>query len=228
MATLTLREEVPVRSRILVVDDHPVLREGLVHLINQEPDLLVCGVAENIPQMWQVLSASCPDLVLTDLTLGNSSGLDLIKDLHVRAPRLPMLVLSMHDELLYAGRVLRSGARGYVMKREKPEVLLGAIRKVLRGEIAVSGHVTSQLLLGYAKGQAGAAEHALTPLSDRELDVLTLIGQGCTTSQIAHMLRLSPKTVWTHRAHIMKKLQLQNPTELVRYATHWVENLSVS
>ena len=210
--------------RVLIVDDHPIVRQGLRQLINQEPDLIVCGEATEPQQALATAEAVQPDVVIVDLTLKEGSGLDLIKTLQAQRPALPVLVVSMHDEALYAERSLRAGARGYVMKQEATETLLHALRRVLDGEIYVSGRMATRLVRSVVQGRS-SEDSPLTSLSDRELEVLQFIGRGLSTRQIADTLHLSIKTVETHRANIMRKLHLSHATELVRYAVHWVNDM---
>lgn len=216
----------PTCRRILIVDDHPIVRQGLAQLINQEADLHVCGAAEDAAQAVERVAALHPDLVVVDIGLKDSSGLDLIKTLHGRDPKLPILVLSMHDETLYAERTLRAGACGYIMKQEATDQLLEAIRQVLRGEIALSARMAGRLLKTVVHGREASGETTLARLSDRELEVFRLLGQGYSTRQVAEVLHLSVKTIETHRAHLMEKLHLAHAAELIRYATQWAHSLS--
>ncbi len=207
---------------IVVVDDHPVVRQGLQLLIEQEPDLRVCGEAEDVGQTLRLIDALHPDLVVVDLSLRGGSGLDLLKTLSARHPDLPTLVLSIHDETLYAERVLQAGGRGYIMKQEAADTLLRAIRQVLDGNIYLSPQMTSRLLLTFTQGRSEPSASPLARLSDRELEIFCLIGQGYRTRQIAEALHISVKTVETHRAHIVDKLHLSGAHDLVRYATQWM------
>lgn len=211
-----------VPHRVFLVEDHPIVRQGLAQLINQEGDLEVCGEAETPKQALEVVGALHPDLAIVDLALKSSSGLDLIKTFRAQMPALPVLVLSMYDEDLYAERALRAGALGYVMKQEATETLLEAIRSVLRGEVYVSRKLATRMVQNLATATSGTGTNRLRRLSDRELEVLRFVGEGYTTRQIAEALYLSVKTVETHRAHLMDKLQLANATELMRYAMSWV------
>jgi len=205
------------RSTILLVDDHPVLREGLVSLINRERDLQVCAQAASAEEAMDAAEKFRPDLAIVDLSLQGKPGLELVKELRTHFPQIKILVLSMHDELLWAERVLRAGASGYVMKQEKPRVLLEQIRKALRGETSVSESIASTLLrkLGGARAGAGNPEDGL---GDRQLEVLQLISQGLSTRQIAAAMHISVKTVEAHREHIKRKLNLSTGDELLRYA----------
>ncbi len=212
-----------VKARILVVDDHPIVREGLARVIDQTPDLLVCGHAENIPQALSLLDSSEPDLVIVDISLGGQNGIELIKDIKVRQPALPVLVHSMFDEAMYAERCLRAGAKGYVMKHEPPQKLLGGVRQVLKGEVHLSEAMTKQLLSRISSGPQGKGNSPAELLSDREIEVFELLGQGRRTREIAQLLHLSDKTVQTHREHIKAKLNIPDAVSLVRQAVQWVE-----
>ncbi len=212
----------PAPRRVLLVDDHPVVREGLAGLINAEPDLRICGMAQDARQALEAVTTSSPELVVVDLMLRGSSGFDLIKDLVRQVPGLPLLILSIHDETLYAERVLRAGALGYVMKDEAMDTVLIAIRQVLRGEVYLSPRMLPRILRTLVKGPADTDAMPLRSLTDRELEVLQFLGQGYTTRQIADTLHVSVKTVEAHRAHIMEKLHLEGAPALIRYAAHWV------
>lgn len=212
-----------VRIRILVVDDHPIVREGLVRVIDQSPDLLVCGHAENIPQALALVDNSKPDLVIVDISLGGQNGIELIKDIKVRSPALPVLVHSMYDEAMYAERCLRAGAKGYVMKQEPPQKLLEGVRRVLKGEVHLSEAMTKQLLCRISSGPEGKGNSPSELLSDREFEVFELLGRGRRTREIAQVLNLSDKTVQTHREHIKEKLNIHDAVSLVRQAVQWVE-----
>jgi len=206
------------KTRIFLVDDHPIVRIGLTELINQKRDLVVCGEAESAEAALQAIPSLHPDLVILDLSLKGTGGLGLIKDLKIRHPKLPLLVLSMHEESLYAERALRAGARGYVMKREAGTQLESAIRKTVGGKIHLSKRMSDQLLelvTGPAPAKRGPL---LDRLSDRELEVFEMIGRGKGTSEIAKLLHLSVKTIEGYRANIKVKLGLKNALELVRYA----------
>jgi len=209
--------------KIVLVDDHPLIRQGIRMLLSHEPDLAVCGEAESAYQALQVIEQTSPDLAVIDLTLQESSGLELIKDIRVRHPDLLVLVLSMRDEGYYAERVLRAGARGYVTKEEGPKRVVEGIRKVLQGQIYVSEKMASKVM---SKIVAGADEATVSPihaLTDRELEVYELIGQGLPTREIAKKLHISPKTVNSHREHIKEKLALDSAPELLKHAIQWVQ-----
>lgn len=208
--------------RIAIVDDHPIVRRGLVEMINQESHLTVCAEAETFHQALDAIKKEKPDLAIVDLTLADIGGLELIKQLQNSAPELPILVLSMHDETLYAERALRAGAKGYIMKQEGSQGLISAINTVLRGEISLSERMASRLLGKLIGGRSEVNSSPLSRLSDRELEVFELLGQGLGTRSIAERLCVSIKTIESHREHIKEKLGLKNATELVQHATQWV------
>src|SRR6516162_10235565 len=212
------------RTRVLIVDDHPMTRAGLVHLIDHQPDLTVCGEAENAAKALDAVAESEPDLVLADITLPGKSGLELIKDIKAMRPGLPVLVISMHDESLYADRVLRAGARGYITKHEGGEKLMQAIRHVLSGKIYVSEKMSAQILETFSGGQAASARSLIAKLSDREFEVFELLGEGLSARAIAERLHLSTKTVDVHRANIKAKLVIKTASELISYAARWIEH----
>jgi DNA-binding NarL/FixJ family response regulator len=211
------------RKKIFVVEDHAIVREGLSMLLNAQSDLSVCGVASSAEEARQAIVSSRPDLAIMDLSLEGSSGLDLVKDLKDRCPEVPVLVLSMHDETLYAERVLRAGARGYLMKREAGRELLVAVRRILEGKIYLSEGLSEVLLESVAQGRAAKGESPLSRLGDRELEVFELIGRGTKTSEIAKKLHISVKTVETHRARIKEKLGLADSAKLVEHAVRWAQ-----
>ena len=209
------------KKRILVVDDHPMMRQGLAQLVGAETDLIICGEAENAESALDCLKTLRPDLVLADISLPGKNGLELIKDFQALQPGLPILVISMHDESLYAERVLRAGGRGYVMKQEGGKKLMLAIRQVLGGQIYVSEKMSAQILEIFS-GRRGSAEGSpVENLTDREFEVFQLIGEGKGTREIAEKLHLSVKTVDVHRTNIKKKLKLESATELIRFAVRW-------
>jgi len=224
MAKTKALKTVTTRKKILVVDDHAVLREGLVAQINREAGLVVCGEAETTRAAVEAVEQSNPDLVLADINLPGRNGLELIRDLHALRPNLPVLVLSMHDAALFAERVLRAGGRGYVSKQQSGGQLIQAIRQVLNGQIYLSEEISTRLLGSFA-GQAGRPR-TLSPvelLTDRELEVFNLIGQARETKDISRRLGMSAKTVEAHRASIKRKLKLKTGPELTRHAVLWVE-----
>jgi DNA-binding NarL/FixJ family response regulator len=214
----------PDQKRILIVDDHPMMRQGLAQLIGAEPDLAVCGEAENAGQALDALGALKPDLVLADISLPGKNGLELIKDFHAVRPGLPVLVISMHDESLYAERVLRAGGRGYIMKQEGGKKLMLAIRQVLGGKIYVSEKMSADILEIFSGRHSRTESSPMEQLTDREFETFQLIGQGNGTRDIAEKLHLSVKTVEAHRANIKAKLKLKSAVELVRFAVRWVES----
>ncbi len=211
----------PKKARIVVVDDHPTMREGLVRVIEETGDLTVCAQAGSARQALELIESSRPDLVIVDITLGGRNGIELIKDLKVRHPKLPVLVHSMHDEQVYAQRSLRAGARGYLMKDAPPPKLLHAIRQVLAGEIYLSEAMSRQMLHSLAGTTQGVP--LVERLSDRELEVFEHLGRGRKTKEIADDLHLSVKTVQTYCEHLKEKLQLKDATSLVRFAIQWAE-----
>ncbi len=211
------------RKRVLIVDDHPVVREGLVQQINRDPDLEVCAQASNASQALGLVEREKPDLVLADINLPGRNGLELIRDIRDLSPNLPVLVLSMHDESVFAERVLRAGGRGYVSKQADAEKLAEAIRRVLSGQIYVSETISTRLLDGLSGKQGGGGASPIEKLTDRELEVFTLIGQAKGTREIARRLTMSCKTVEAHRGAIKRKLKLKTGPELTRHAVLWVE-----
>jgi DNA-binding NarL/FixJ family response regulator len=210
------------KRRVLIVDDHPLMRQGLAQLINQQTDLAVCGEAEDVPGAIQQTADLKPDVVIVDLSLKGSDGIELISNLHSQHAQLPLLVLSMHDETLYAERALKAGAWGYIMKQEATNQVLNALRRVLSGEIHVSPGVSSKIMQGMVGGSGIFERSPLERLSNRELGVFRKIGGGAATRQIAAELHLSVKTIETYCAHIKKKLQLHSQRELVQRAIQWV------
>ena len=209
-------------KRVLIVDDHPMMRQGLAQLIDNEPDLRVGGEADSAAAALDLVIAQKFDLVLLDVSLPDKNGLEVIKDIRAQKPELAILVVSMHDEAIYAERVLRAGARGYLMKQEGGKKLLAAMRQVLAGQIFVSEKM-SALILEIFSGHRAASASPVERLSDREFEVFQLVGQGRSTREIAAHLHLSVKTVEVHRANIKTKLKLTSAVELVRYAVRWAE-----
>lgn len=222
------------KSKILIVDDHPIVRQGIAQLINRESDLEVCGEAGDAEQAMEALNRSSAngttrcdtDIAIVDMSLPGVSGIELIKTIHAHYPDMPVLVISMHDESLYAERVLRAGAKGYIMKQEATENVLTAIRQILHGEIYISERMRSKILQRIIDHGFETPSSPVSRLSDKELEVLRLIGRGLRTSEIARELHRSVKTVEAHRANIKEKLSLKNATELVRFAVQWAENES--
>ena len=203
---------------MFLVDDHPIVRQGLAQLIDSEPDLAVIGQGEDAYASLKAMREARPDLALVDISLKDADGLELLKELKAQGAEFPVLILSMHDESLYAERALRAGARGYVMKQEPPDVLLGAIRRVLAGEIYVSPKMGATLLRRMVGSREVTATSPMERLTDRELEVFRLIGAGQSVREIADKLCLSVKTVEAHREHIKEKLSLKTSAELLRFA----------
>jgi DNA-binding NarL/FixJ family response regulator len=210
-------------KRLLIVDDHPMMRTGLAQLIDNEPDLKVCAEADNAHEALDAVAQHKFDLALVDISLPDRNGLELIKDLLTLKVDLPILVVSMHDELLYAERVLRAGARGYIMKQEGGKKFMQAIRQVLGGQIYVSEKMSSRILEIFSGRREARPASPIERLSDREFEVFRLIGQGVSTREIAGHLHLSIKTIEVHRVNIKAKLELQTANDLVRYAVRWAE-----
>lgn len=212
------------KNQILIVDDHPVVREGLATIINHERDMNVCGAVEDAYQALKVIPELNPDIVIVDISLKNSNGIDLTKSIKAGYPKLPVIVLSVHDESVYAERALMAGAKAYLMKDAASENITRAIRAVLSGEIYVSHAISKKLLHTLAKGKTGPAQTPIETLSDRELEIFRLIGQGHKASQIAKQLHLSVKTVETYRGRLKEKLKLDSAAELLQYAIKWAKS----
>jgi DNA-binding NarL/FixJ family response regulator len=210
-----------MKRRIFIVDDHPLVREGLTNLINRQPDLEVCGEAETNQSARETVAAARPDAVVVDILLRDSSGMELIKELKASSPGVPIIVLSMHDESLYAERALRAGASGYIMKREASGKVVVALRQVIEGKLFVSEHVASAIAERIAAGRNPADATGIESLSDREMEVFELLGEGRGTRQIAGVLQISVKTVQAYCARIKEKLHLTSATELLREAVRY-------
>lgn len=219
-------EAASAKKRVYLVDDHPIVRQGLIKLIEQEDGLEVCGEAGSVAEALESIQKTGPDVALVDISLEDSNGLELIKLIDDLGLKIPTLVLSMHDESLYAEHALKAGASGYVMKQAASNTLIQAIEKVLEGEIYVSKTMSSQMLKLAFRKVGDKQRHGTDALSLRELEVFDLIGRGNSTREIAEQLKLSVKTIETYRAHIKDKLQLRSGTELMQRAIHWVENAS--
>lgn len=211
------------KRTVFVIDDHPIVREGLTQLINREPDLTVCGTAEDVYAALKAMQTLKPDIALADISLKGADGIELIKNLKIRMPALPVLVLSIHDESIYAPRALRAGARGFIMKQEATENVLLALRRVLSGEIYLSKRMANKMLQQFVGAPGTAQKFSIDRLSDRELEVFRLIGQGHGTRRIAEELRLSVKTVESYREHIKEKMTLSDASELVQHAIQWLQ-----
>ena len=215
---MTSRQNAQTKSRVLLIDDHAIVRQGLAELINDQPDLIACGEADSPPQALKVIPEVKPDVAVVDVSLNSGDGIELCRQIHEQWPSIAILVLSMHDEALYAERALRAGARGYVMKQEPQETVMAAIRRVLKGDTHLSEKMAAKLLRSFTGNRANADAQPLERLSDRELQVFRLIGQGRSVKDIADELFLSPKTVETHKEHIKQKLNLDSSNDLLRYA----------
>ncbi len=213
----------PEAKRIVIVDDHPLFRKGLEEMIHSEGSFAVCGEAGNAAEAMDVIRKLDPEMVVVDLSLPGANGIELIKNIRAEFAKLPVLVLSMHDESLYALRALRAGANGYVMKHEAMTNVIEAIREVFNGRPYLSPAMAAQVITKFAHRQAEGEVDAVERLSDRELEILELIGKGNEVRQIARLLHLSPKTVETHRAHIKDKLDLKNSREVARFALQWLQ-----
>jgi DNA-binding NarL/FixJ family response regulator len=211
----------PRKRRIFLVDDHPLVREGLANLINEQNDLVVCGEAEDSAGAITGIGKTRPDVALVDISLKNESGLELVKNLESQFPLVALIVLSMHDEALYAERALRAGARGYVMKRESTRSVLASIRRVLEGGVYVSERVVNSMARRFSSSSKGAESSPVERLSDRELEIFRLLGQGRTTAQIAEDLHLSLKTVQAYCARAKEKFGVSSLGELLRAAIRW-------
>jgi DNA-binding NarL/FixJ family response regulator len=214
-------QSLPEKSRLLIVDDHPLFREGLRQIIERDPELTVCGEAANAAEALQAIPELKPDLVLVDISLGTSSGIDLIKTIKSQHDDLPLLVVSMHDESLYAERSLRAGAMGYVMKHEPGKTVKAAIHKVLGGEIYLSDKMSSAIISRFMRGEDDRPASPVETLSDRELEVFRMLGQGKGTRQIAQDLNITIATVNSFRNRIKEKLQLKSATEVMLHAIQW-------
>jgi DNA-binding NarL/FixJ family response regulator len=216
-----MKEIVARPRKVFIVDDHPIVRQGLNQLINHEPDLRVCGEAAGVREARATIGIAAPDVVIVDLSLRDSDGLELIKDIRSKYRDLPVLVLSMHDESIYAERLLSAGANGYIMKQAAADQLLVALRRVLGGGIYVSESVGASMIERFAASGVRHRSDPIERLSNRELQVLNLIGRGKGTRQIADDLNLSVKTVESHRQRIKKKLSLATSPQLVQFAVNW-------
>lgn len=221
------REDIPLqtnmKTRVFIVDDHPLLRKGLGELINQQMDMIICGEAEDAPEALKAICQIHPDLVIVDISLKSQNGIELIKNIKAINPSIQILVLSMHDESIYALRVLKAGAKAYVMKQEVVDKVMEAIRRIRAGKVFVSERVAAQMLSQVVDGNDPSRDSPVDALSDRELEIVTMIGNGIPTREIAKRLSISIKTVESHRAHIKDKLSLTNATQLVQWCVRWVE-----
>jgi DNA-binding NarL/FixJ family response regulator len=212
--------KVPVR-RVLIVDDHPIVRQGLCRIMENEDDLVVCGEAETARDARTAIKELMPDVMIADISLKLSDGIELVRDVRAHYPHLPILVLSMHDESIYAERMLSAGANGYIMKQAASEQFLIALRRVLDGGIYVSEYVGNNMIQKFAAGGSYISANPIDRLSNRELQILHMIGKGMSTRETAESLNLSIKTVESHRQRIKRKLNLHTGTQLVQYAVNW-------
>jgi DNA-binding NarL/FixJ family response regulator len=226
MATKPAINPLAKKSRVLLIDDHPIVRQGLALLIDREPDLSVCGEAEGSHTAFHAVATLHPDIVVLDISLSGPDGLDVLKEIRTKTQNLPVLILSMHDESIYAERAMRAGANGYIMKQEATDKVLVAIRRILQGEVYLSERLTNTMLQQFVRGASPVKSSPLVNLTDRELEVFRLIGEGHATRQIADQLHLSVKTIESYQAHIKEKLALRNARELVQHAIEWTMNLN--
>ncbi len=215
------KQKPPEKARILLVDDHPLVRQGLATALNNEADMEVCGQAEDVRGALAQVKETSPHLAVVDLMLKDSSGLELIKDMQVRFPDVAILVLSMRDEGFYAERVLRAGAHGYITKEEGPAKVIEGIRKVLGGDVYISEKMASKVMNKLVAGRGRSASSGVEDLTDRELEIFELIGEGLTTREIAAQLHVSSKTIDSHREHIKEKLGIDSANDLLKYAIRW-------
>ena len=209
------------KKTVLVVDDHPLMRQGLALLINQQQDMQVCGEAQEAQAAMHAIAQLRPDIMILDISLNGPDGLDILKNIRATNPDLPVLILSMHDEAIYAERALRARANGYIMKQEATEKVLVAVRRILNGEVYLSERMSNKMLQQYIGGAPSMIQSRIASLSDRELEVFRLIGEGRGTREIAEELHLSIKTVETYQAHIKEKLALRSGRELIQHAIQW-------
>jgi DNA-binding NarL/FixJ family response regulator len=217
---------VTAQRRVLIVDDHPIVRQGLRRMIEPEPDLVVCGEVQTEREARTAIRALSPDVVIVDISLAQGDGLELVRDVHAQQPELPMLVLSMHDELIYAERLLAAGASGYIMKQAASDQLLIALRQVLAGGTYLSESLAGNLGRSDAAAAGGGSGDPIDRLSNRELQVLSLIGRGMSSREAAEALGLSVKTVETHRQSLKRKLNLATNAQLLQYAINWYASRS--
>lgn len=211
------------RFKIYIVEDHPIFLDGISQLINREEDMFVAGGCENAGECMKSIKEDLPDLIIIDITLKDSCGIELTKEIKKKYPTLPILILSMHEELIFADRVLKAGARGYITKREATVKVIDAIRKVLQGKIYISDTMVDHFLERSITGGQNLNSSPVEKLSDREFEVFNLIGKGMTNRAIAEVLSVSTNTISTYRERIKEKINLQNNAELNRYAMHWIQ-----
>ena len=212
-----------MKARVIIVDDHPIFRMGMAELLNQEDDFIVCGLAEDIGGARKIIQQHSPDLAIIDITLAGENGLDLVKELSSAKNPLPILVLSMHDEQVWAERAIRAGARGYIMKKEASEKVIFALRNILGGKIHVSANIMERLLDRFQLKPDVSTAPTVDLLTDRELEVFRLIGAGLSTREIAERMNLGVKTIGTYRDRVKQKLGIKTAAELIRRAVLWTE-----
>ena len=217
-------EEKKIKQKIFIVDDHPIVRRGITQLINQEPEFIVCGEASDMASALRAISTCNCDLVIVDLSLGQDSGIRLIEEILLGNPDMKILVLSMHDESLYAERCFRAGAKGFIMKQEPPEQVISALKIILNGEVYISDNLSSRLLKKLVSNQPATFSSPIEQLSNRELEVFQLIGKGVKTRKIAEQLNLSVKTIETYIDHIKRKMNLEDSRDLIQHAVQWGMN----
>jgi DNA-binding NarL/FixJ family response regulator len=215
------------KSKVLIVDDHPIVRQGLIQLINQENDFVICGDAGDIPSAKEAIAKHNPDIVIIDIALGQASGIRLIEDIAHQHPEILIVALSMHDESVYGERCLKAGARGYIMKQEEPENVIAALKKVISGEVYISENLRDMFLNKFINKKFQTPSTSISSLSNRELEVFQLFGQGLKTQQIATELNLSVKTIETHIEHIKRKMNFNNLHELTTSAIRWAVSQNI-
>jgi DNA-binding NarL/FixJ family response regulator len=225
-AASTVADAAPVAAKlkVLLVDDHPITRQGMKALVNQQPNLEVCGEADNAAYAIELVGRLQPDLAIVDIALKTTNGIELTKNIKVQSPNLPVLIVSMHDEGLYAERALRAGAMGYLMKQEASEKIIAAIQRLLQGEIYLSDKIKEKMLHRFVNKKGDGMVFSIDTLSDREMEVFQLIGNGYSTRQIAQKLNLSSKTIDSYREHLKLKLNLDSGADLVRHAIQWARS----
>ena len=221
-------DNTPAKTKIIIIDDHPIMRQGLAQLINNEPDLEVVLEADSAKQAFEFVQKDQPDLALVDISLPDKNGLELIKDFRAIVPTLKCLVMSMHDETVYAERVLRSGGKGYIMKQAGGEMLIKAIRQILAGGVYASENISARILANLSGGVKGSDSCSVDLLTDREFEVFQHIGKGLSTKEIAAQLHISVKTVEVHRVNIKEKLGIGTANELVHFAVRWLDAEKIS
>jgi DNA-binding NarL/FixJ family response regulator len=217
-----------LKRKVLLVDDHPITRQGVSAMINQQDDLIVCGETDNAASALELISTLEPDMIVLDISLKTVNGIELAKDIKARFAKVPILMMSMHDEGLYAERSLRAGAKGYIMKQEANDKILIAINQVLKGDLYISDKIREKMLHHLVNKKVDNGKFCIDSLSDRELEVFRMMGEGFSTKEIASKLHLSPKTIESYREHLKTKLRLNSGAELVQYAIQWSKTADVA